>query len=160
MRILKEYIRTIVVSLEFLIVLITAALVYYRPAFIGTLRTNLNLTPDIMRYFAIAPATCLGLILNDARKVLFPAKDKKERLQSWEQYWKLRVTINVAILYAVFFLLVALFAWINTSAKYDDVTLLLIVGAILGSGVDYLSVYNAELMMNELFLKHSLANEP
>ena len=150
MKLFVEYVRTLLVSIEFLILVLTGIALYYHPLFVSRIRSVLNLEPDVLRWLALVPATCMVVTLKEVRKILFPEKDKKAIIQQWDQYWHLRVTTNVAVVYAVLFTLMALPAWIVKEPRFADDTLILMVAAIMGAGVDYLSVYNAEIKMNEV----------
>lgn len=149
MKLFWEYTRTIVISLEFLILILTGMILSFHPAALDRLLSALTLTPDVLKWLALIPSTCMALTLKEGRKVLFPEKDKKDRIQKWDQYCVLRVTVNVAVFYAVVFTGLALPAWIVKEPRFATHTIVLMASAILGAGIDYLSVYNAEIKMNE-----------
>ena len=153
MKLLLEYMRTIIISFEFLVLAGVISTLFLKPDFVQDTRDNINLNPDVVKWLALVPAGCLTLILRDIRKVLFPERDLKVKLQNWENYWRLRVTVNVGIIYGVCFVVMSVVSWLINWDEFGNEGLVLMVGAVIGACVDYLTVYFASVTVEEIYAK-------
>ena len=150
MKRLGEYARTFVISPEFVVVLVAAGLLAFAPSLLDGFRDLLKVTAEVAKWVALVPVCLLALTFTNVRKILFPEKDSKDLLHGWEDYWRLRIICNVALTYAILFVVIGVAAWL-LDPVYDGFGFILTLSAVTGAGITFLTVFGAELRMNEEF---------
>ena len=153
MRVLKEYCRTLSISLEFVVILLC---VYIGLAQLDALRalvSYVNINGDPLKYVALLPAGILVWNLSLLRKIRFPERDAKKILQKWEGYYTLRIILDVALFYSVTFAITGASTWITPMFFSPEIRILVLLGSFIGAAIVGLSCYDAELQVNEAFSK-------
>lgn len=153
MKYLFEYLRAIIISFEFLFIILGISFGVWWQEPIAALGVRLNSSEEMLKYLSFVP---LGLgisCLNESRKLLFPDHDRKEILHEWPNYWKLRVVFNVTFIYSCLFALAGLIAWFLSFSTKNPHHLSFIIFSILGSLSVTISVYWARVNMDEIMIR-------
>lgn len=148
--------RVLIISFEALL-LAVAGLVWVR--FHGVLQafaTSLELNQEVLKYLMFLPSAIAVWVINECRVLLQDETNTVRLLTLWDDYWRLKTHVWVALFYAVTFTLVSLLPWTVKSGISTGTGLLLFVISILGQLVLAASVYAARIRVKE-FLVHAKA---
>lgn len=156
MKYIIEILRTFFVSPEFVLILMGISLCTTFSQRISSVGEWLSDSNDIIKYVGLLPVLVLIKVFPDAVIVLWPENDKRQLLQNWPSYWKLKIVFYVTLIYASLFGTAGFLTWI---IKWDfsnkDVIIFVVqCVSVLGSIIVYLSVYNAKIKVREIFAKH------
>lgn len=153
MNIIKEYLFVIIISFEFLFIVlgICVSLVWEKPMLM--IYAHLNATEDVLKYITFVPV-CLGIwSVTQSRKLLFPDHEKKQILHQWPDYWKLRVRFNVTFLYACLFAISGISCWVFLVSTLPAIYFSVMFFSILGAISVAISIYWARVNLDEILIK-------
>jgi hypothetical protein len=152
MKVAKEYLIAIIVSLEFL-VLATCLLVLV--FWLDEIRAFSSYVPDeleVLKHFALSPSAFAGWVFLESQKLLFPGHDKKAILHDWPDYWRLKVHFHVGLLYAGIFAVMGLVVWVFGIKINEPMGFSLLFTSTVGSLIVVLSVYLAKIRVSEILI--------
>ena len=150
MRTLLTYSRITFVSTEFIVLLLGLVTLCFGLKPLGAQLSNLKLDGESIRWLALGPLALTVLIFRDSRALVLPSSHRAD-LHSWPEYEELRICGHVARGYGIAFSVLGIAMWIyHTTAV---VQLIALGTALIGTACDYLSVYLAEIRVNELLSK-------
>lgn len=149
MKLAREYLRTAILSLEFLLLAICAYLAFFQPSWLSYISQIVKKDSDQLKWLVLAPLGVLIWTLTLVRKIRFPEKDKLTIIQRWPEYWRLCVVTNVAIFYAAMFTCLGLIPWLIRGAQEHHYCGVVLATALIGSVIVGASCYLAEIAVNE-----------
>jgi hypothetical protein len=155
MKVLIEYIRTLVISFEFVLIILCAYMGFAQLDALRVLIRYVNINGEPLKYVALLPAGILVWNLALMRKIRFPERDSKKILQNWTGYYKLRVILDVALFYSVLFAVTGASIWITVTLFSPEICVLVLLGSFVGASIVGLSCYDAEIQVNEAFSKQN-----
>lgn len=147
---LKEILITLVVSLEFLVLM--GFFLFFVEDRIQPIAASLSDAPDILKHVALLPSAMLIWVFQENRKLLFSNENKDATLQKWPDYWKLKVHLDVGLFYAFVFAAIGLFVWMLGYQANEPKGLIPLSISVLGGLVVVLSTYFAGIKIQELLL--------
>lgn len=150
MKALLDYARSLFVSLEFLLLLTVVLSLLVRPDLTELIPSKIHLTSDQSKWLALVPLTLLGLTVKASRNLRLPADDNRSLLQKWPKYSSLQLLANISIFYASLFALFAITGWLASEDWIGAWRPLVLIVAAVGGAITYLSIYFAEVRVNEL----------
>lgn len=148
MKAVGRFLRTFFVSLEFLILLtgFVASVLWQKP--IDLLLQHFQVNAKLVEWAVLAPVGIFALVLKVCRDLRLPKDCDLAEYHSWPEYGAMRTVVHVALAHGLVFCGIALLAWMIRGP--ESVRFILMVTAICGAGVDYLSVYLAEITLGEV----------
>ena len=152
MKNLKEVILALFVSPEACIILAFSlgAFVYTKP--LEFLATKIKDSAEIVKYLALLPVGSMIKVFVDARELLLPQYDDKQRLlQRWPSYWKLKLRFYVAFFYSILFSILGITSWISKWSHLEVLPLALLLCSVIGGAVVYFTIYIARIKEHEIF---------
>lgn len=149
----RDYVRTVLVSFEFLIVLICICCAWLGPDLVAKMNALIPEESEPIKWISGAPSLALVWTMSIVRRIRFPEKDRKSLLQQWPEYWRLCAVLNVALGYAFIFAAAALFPWLLTTQIGSENRSLFFFGSLAGAIVVAASCYFAEMAINDEFGK-------
>jgi hypothetical protein len=144
-----DFVRSFCISIEFCILLLAIVVCFYKPNWANECSEWLLIEAEALKWLFLLPLGSLVWVLKEIFGVLFPDGTRKDCLDSWPDYWRLRVVCDVAVAYAIIFGLLGLSVWSNPSGFFGAARMLLLFIAVLGSSVVALSVYEAKTVIRE-----------
>ena len=155
MKTIAHYFQVIIVSVEFVIIVLALAFAFVWPDKVAPVTTLLGDNSDVLKHIALLPSILAIWVFNESRKLLFPDEDKKKVIQQWDDYWKWRIHFNVALFYALLFAATGIISW-AMGAKVNSPTGFVILSAtVVGALVVAISVYFARIKLSEILIDAS-----
>ena len=134
------------VSIEFLVILISASSIFFLEEQANWASGRLNVNSEIGKYLISIPTLTIVWLLKEGKDLL--GSDKK--LMNWPEYWKLKIHVYISYAYALLFLLISgVPALFNTEIS-GGVGLILVVTGVLGCLCAAGSVYFAQINIKEI----------
>jgi hypothetical protein len=155
MRTFIEFLRFVVISVEFIIILVAITLYLFFSDYIISLTALISEKTEIIKHLALVPSFITVAVFKKGRSLLFPEKDKKEILQHWPDYFKLRIGFEVATIYSVVFATIGFIGWTLDWSKSSPVPALSLFTALSGSTIVFYTIYKADIKINEIFIKEN-----
>lgn len=147
--------RVFLVSFEALL-LVTAGLSgLHFQAELQSFAVSLELNQEAVKYVMFLPMGVGAWVILDCRALLQDDKETVRLLTRWEDYWRLKVHVWIALLYAVIFVVLSLLPWTVKSGISTGAGLLLFVVSLVGQFVLAASVYAARIRVKELLVHAS-----
>lgn len=146
-----DLLRTIVVSIEFLILLAWVIAFVINAEIPDWIKANTLLTDDKIKWLSLVPVGIMVLIFKDSSSFLFPSKDKQDIITDFPDYWIIRNMLSATIFYAVVFSVLGLLAWMLNTSKDSSRLVITLLAAVMGSGVVYLTFHDAISTINVIF---------
>lgn len=150
MRLVVEYLRAIVVSFEFVILLLGMIFILFWQERINTLSVHLVDNLDLQKYLIGLSVACVGWVFIESRKLLFPEEVKKKVFQSWPDYWKWKIYFFVGLVYSVLFALIGCLAWLLDYKVFEPKGFVMFFVSVFGGLVVALTVYLARIGLSEI----------
>lgn len=148
-----EFLRLFLIGPEFAILLGGALLEYQFGDGIARWISGSSPPDEIVKHLALLPAAAAGWMFFSGRTLLFPEKDTKQSLQSWPEYWKLRIGFDVALVYAIVFAVLGLIAWGMDWKAGKSIAYICLGTSIIGAGTCFVTVYRAQQVVNEIIIQ-------
>lgn len=146
-----DFLRTVVVSFEFVVFLLWGVMFFSGYILPDWITANAVLTDEKIKWIALLPAGIMALVFKDSSSLLFPDKDTKEIITDFPDYGILRNLIASILLYSVVFAAMGAFAWFLNPAKDTSRVVLTLAAAVIGAGIAYLSFHRAVSTINIIF---------
>ena len=108
---------------------------------------------EIVKHLALLPVAGVGWMFFSGRTLLFPEKDAKQSLQSWPEYWKLRIGFDVSLIYSVIFGVLGLIAWGMDWKSGKSMPYVSLATSLFGAGACFVTVYRAQQIVNEIIIQ-------
>ncbi|MEK6760196.1 MAG: hypothetical protein AABY51_10535 [Deltaproteobacteria bacterium] len=150
MKILKCYLFCIVISSEFLVLLIGVFL-FTQQELIGFLSSKISDNSELLKYVALLPATLVVYVFKESKTLLFPKDDEKKVLQGWQDYWKLKIRFNIGLLYSITFAFIGVTALIFGFKINEPVGFTLVLISVAGGLIVVAHIYFAIIKLSEIF---------
>jgi hypothetical protein len=154
-KIIAEYLRTIIVSFEFLTILLGLAVSLYFPVELEALAKNIISEDEIVKYLTLLPSAFFIWTIKEAIALLFPNEKYVKVLHNWKDYWRLRIHFYVSVFYSLFFAVVGILVWIMGYKINEANGFLFLVSSVVGGFIVVSSVYFAKIRQKEILLKNS-----
>lgn len=148
-----EFLRLFLIGPEFAILLAGAVLEYQFGEGIARWISGSSPPDEIVKHLALLPAAAAGWIFFSGRTLLFPEKDTKHLLQSWPEYWKLRIGFDVALVYTGAFAVLGLLAWGMDWKAGKSTPYICLATSLIGAGTCFVTVYRAQQVVNEIIIQ-------
>ncbi|MDH4027203.1 MAG: hypothetical protein OEU95_00030 [Nitrospirota bacterium] len=150
-----DFIRFLIISPEFLILLVAFVLYEFFSDYLVIITLLISKKTEMIKHFALVPSFIMIAIFKMAKSLLFPEKDKKEILQSWPDYYKLKLGFEVAILYSILFAIIGILGWALDWNETSPLPALGLLTALFGSSTVFITTYKAEITINETFAREN-----
>lgn len=142
--------RVLLISFEFLILLIGLSLYIYFQKNIDHIVQSLELNSDFLNYIIAAPFALSAFIFKDVRSMLVGDKDSTRVLTDWNDYWMLKTHTAINLIYTVIFLLISVVPWFTKLGINDGRNLLLFVTGLCGLLISARDIYASNIRVKEL----------
>lgn len=149
--VLINVLRATFVSFEILVLLSAIVFLLWNPAWVSGLGARVAGNSELLKYLVLVPVAVFLWILSLSRKMFFPENDKKKVFQNWPDYQRFKEVVLVGLGFAFFFSIVGVATWIMDWKKGPETPFVLVGTSIIGSLVSALSMYQAEIRLNEVF---------
>lgn len=149
MRKLLETLRFFLVSFEAAVVAVGVFAEMQYSTQVLALVTSVEVPDEQLKYLIMFPAGLCGWAFVSGRKLLFPEKDKSNVLLDWPDYWKLKAGFSAALAWSVVFMVISIIVWFADWKQPTSGALIALAVSILGSAVCALSIYNAQINVEE-----------
>jgi hypothetical protein len=149
MKRILEFARAIFISPEFLVLLAGILLVTFGEILLNSMLSRLN-GMEAIKYLAAFPVAVLVLSFKDANQLLFPSEEKMDLLSGWQNYWRFKIVVIAACIWAVVYACLAVCSWVFGNPDKSSYALAVLLTSIVGSGVTYWSVFNARIKIREI----------
>ena len=153
MKKIAEFLRLFLVSPECAILLGGFLLEIQFGKDIAQLITGSDPPDEIVKHLALLPAAAAGWMFFSGRALIFPENDTKRLLQSWPEYWKLRIGFDVSIIYSMIFGVLGVVAWAMDWKSGRSTPYVSLATSLLGSGICFVTVYRAQQVINEIIIQ-------
>lgn len=153
MKKITEFLRSLLISPECAILLSGLLLEFQFGKEIAELIPGSNPPDEIIKHLALLPAAAVAWMFFSGRALIFPEKDTKHLLQSWPDYWKLRIGFDVSIIYSVIFGILGVIAWSMDWKSGRSMPYVSLATSLLGSGICFVTVYRAQQVINEIIIQ-------
>ncbi len=110
---------------------------------------SLRLKDEILKYLALLPGAGAVWVFSEGRKLLFPEENTKGQLQKWPDYWRLRVSFEIALIYAVLFAMAGLTSW-ALDWRGGSLAYVLLFGSLSGGLCAVATVFRAMQTVKEI----------
>lgn len=150
MKVIRVYFRAIVVSFEFLIILLGICAILYFPVQVNNMATYIETDKEVVEYLAFLPVILFVWTARKSKNLLFPGDKYLKILFEWPEYWRLRIHFNVGICYSILFALIGLMVWVLGIEVDDTLGFMLIALSICGGFIVVVSIYFAKIKQMEL----------
>lgn len=153
MKLFREYFRTVTISFEFLLILLSFCAIYYFPDIVQNFALKITAKEEIVKYLTLIPMALFAWTINEAKYLLFPSEQLEKIIQDWPDYWRLRIHFIVSLFYSLLFSIIGLLVWIfgwNVNEKKGFMLLLL---SVCGSFIVVTSIYLARIRQKEILIK-------
>jgi len=155
LRNLVEIFRRLIISPEFVVILVATSLICTEPAWLIEISNKLHSVPDGVRYIAIIPVGVFVWCIQQSRVILFPAEDTKGILLEWPKFNALKNRVLLGILFQLVFSISSLGAWFMSPSFDNPTAVVVLVMAIVGSLVCAGTFYLASMVASEITKKYS-----
>lgn len=146
--------RSVVVSVEFLVVMAGVAAGAMLPNEFHWLSERIGQQADVLKYAGLLPAGLVAYDLKVVRSILLPDADKRTILQAWPRYREFKCVVVVGVVYGVLFgvvgLATMLFDWKSPEAYQSAALLTAVAGAVTVAA----SLFHGNVRVEELFREH------
>jgi len=149
MRRFLEAVRFFIFSPELVVVLLGlfANTCYYNE--MQRLFGHSNLPDEQLKFLTTIPVGLCAWSFVSGRKLLFPDKDKYNVLQIWPDYWRLKIGFQASLVWSVIFAVSSILVWFGDWKHPSPTTWILFFASLAGSALSSLSIYNAQLHVEE-----------
>ncbi|WP_271410752.1 hypothetical protein [Pseudomonas sp. Q1-7] len=148
------YVRVLLVSFEFLIVVFMAAIYLAFNDQIDTLILSGSPNEKAVDWLILYPMAVGAWVLNEARNVLFPTGGADSVLHQWEGYWRLKAHYNVGLFYCLFPIVPCVLVWLFNSI-FTSWGITLFFACVVVVSVSAISFYQANVRLRELLINVS-----
>lgn len=155
MKTLIEFARFLIISPEFIVLLCSFVLYEFFSDYLISITLSISKNTEMIKHFALVPSFIMIAVFKKAKGLLFPEKDKKEILQSWPDYFKLKLGFEVAILYSIVFAIIGILGWALDWTESSPLPALGLLTALVGSSIVFITIYKAEITINETFVREN-----
>lgn len=121
------YTRVIVLSFEFIFLLLSVLFNTHAINLIENALTLYTLNNDAYEYMIILPIGLFAWMVNEVTPIILPNEKVNSYLHKWEYIWKLKAHIYVGLLYSALSLTVCLGVWLVGGASIPKSIFLLFV---------------------------------
>ena len=153
MKKITEFVRLLLIGPEFVILLAGVVLEYQFSGGIARWISGSSPPDEVIKHLALLPAAAAGWMFLSGRTLLFPEKDAKQLLQSWPDYWKMRIGFDVALIYAIVFAVLGLIAWAMDWKAGKSFPYACLATSLIGAGTCFVTVYRAQQIVNEIIIQ-------
>ena len=146
-----DLIRTIVVSFEFVVILLWSIALIGQISLPASISANDMLTDEKIKWLALVPAGLMAVIFKDSSSLLFPNKDEQNLITGFADFWVLRNMLSATLFYSVVFAALGVFGWTLDATKDASRLIFTLGAALIGSGINYFTFHNAISTINIIF---------
>ena len=146
-----DFTRALIISIEFVLLLIWVVLIFSKPQFPEWIISHAVFTDEKIKWLALLPAGLMALVFKDFSGVIFPEKDKLNIITEFPDFWKLKNIMNSALFYSIIFTIMGVIAWFLDPKKETATLIITLAISIIGAGITYISVHNATVVINTIF---------
>jgi hypothetical protein len=143
--------RTIIISLEFIVLLVWSIAFYYQISIPEWIASKLILTDQKTQWLALIPTGIMAVIFKDSSQLIFPKKDKMDEITRFPDFWILKNLYYTTLFYSFVFALLGIYGWMMDASHNPSLLILTITFSLIGSGIVYFSFHNAVLKINIIF---------
>ena len=152
MGVIIEYFKVVILSFEFIILLIGVVILFFWPELAITLSRNFSDSSEFLKYIALVPSFLAVWVFTESRKLLFPEEDQIKILQSWPDYWKWKIRFIVGLSYSVLYAAMGFAVWALGYKFTEPKGFILMATSLAGQFVVVLSVYVARIKQSEILV--------
>lgn len=149
-----ETLRFIFLSFEAIIVALGVFVESQYSDLVLALFMSIKVPDEQLKYLVMLPAGLCGWAFVTGRKLLFPEKDKSNVLLDWPEYWRLKAGFSAALVWSVVFMVTAIASWFADWKQPSTEALIALAVSMLGSVVCALSIYNAQITVEEAVCRY------
>jgi hypothetical protein len=148
---ITDALRTIVVSLETTACFVIAALLAISPEFFATVGGAIKVSEKVWEYVPVIPLAIFPWSALEAKAVLFPAAPSQNRkLRDWPHYWRLKLRVLIALLWAGIAALCAIYVWMFRTDLTASTIGAGFLGALAVSLITAVSLWLAAVRVKEI----------
>jgi len=155
LRELIDFLRRVVVSPEFLVVVLAVWVLFAEPQWLGSVTKILAGAPEGVKYLSLVPVAVAAWSLQQSKAILFPAEDIKGILQQWPKFQKLKERVIIGILFQAVFCTLGVGAWIISPSLSNGTAVIVMGMSIAGALVGASTFYLAGIMSAEITKRHA-----
>lgn len=155
MRILYT-LRILIISFEALLLSIACLTWMQFDGELQSFAASLEPNQEALKYLMFLPVAIAAWVVNECRVLLQDDKETVRLLTLWEDYWRLKTHVWVALFYTLIFALISLLPWTVKAGIGSGGGLLLFIVSVVGQLVLASTVYSARIRVKE-FLVHAEA---
>jgi hypothetical protein len=142
--------RTLVISMEALILLGASVALQYFGSEINTFASVLTINTELSKYLMLVPFALAAWILNELRKLPFDNAAATKILIQWPDYWKLKTHIWCSAVFAAIFVCISIAPWVMKAGISDGIGLTIFLTSVLGQLCVAGSIYIASFRIREI----------
>lgn len=145
------YLRVLLISYEFVaLILFWMTYLYYRQT-IDSFVVSENINKDALKWLVIYPVGLATWMLKEGVSILFPNEIMSKILHEWTDYWQLKAHFNVGVFYAVFLSVPCIYVWAtnNLTTGWGGA---LFLSCTFSISLAAFSFYQAKLKIKELLI--------
>lgn len=143
------FIRTFFISVEFLIIAVSVYLYFNYEIDIVKFSKSLKINEEIGKYFIMLPLGLAVWIFLETKKIVFDNSAFSKLLVSWPEYWKLKMHLQVTLIYAALFSFISIIPWLTKEGVESGFGLLLFSCGLTGQLVVSASLFFAGFAIQE-----------
>ncbi len=147
---LKEYARVIIISFEFLLIII-AIFFYFNPDYVIPFSSAISENADLIKHISWFPIAMFIWVFKEAKKILSHEEDIEKVMQIWPDYWKLKVHFYVGLAYSFLFALAGLIVFAMGYTISTPKGFVLLISPVCGGVVVVWSFFRAQMEQMEIF---------
>lgn len=152
---ITEYFRALVMSFEFVILVIGTLLLIMCQNSMESISSKLPTDQEVLKHLALLPSGFAAWVFVRSRELLFPEDGKGIILQQWPDYWRLKAHFHVSLLYTVLFAAIGSFVWVLGYSINEPIGFTLLLVSIVGGLVVASTVYLAKIRISEILIAGS-----
>jgi len=147
------WLRVVVISFEFLIVIISVFLINVYGEMLNPLIKEIQINDEVLKWLMLLPAGLLGWSFVQTQSLLFPDGEFAKILHMWPSYSKLKIHCVVGLIYAVLFLIIGLFPLFIKDSLNTAAGFIMLFCGVAGESVVALSIYSAQISVKEIAMR-------
>lgn len=146
----KYFLRVLLISPEFLLILVSYPL--YAPAknIIDIQQLKLLAESEVIKWICLLPIS-LGIFnIKTIKTSNYLKNDDKNLIVKWKNYWKLKCHLDVSFIYSIIFLLTSIFAFFIYDESNRFISIYIFSIGIIGQIILFISIHRSEDRLYEI----------
>ena len=155
MRELLDLVRRVIISPEFLVMILAILFLVSEPRWLDGITEVLSGAPEGVKYLSLITVAVAIWCLQQSKAILVPSEDSKGILQQWPKFQSLKKRVFIGLFFQAVFCALGIGAWIASPSLSNGSAVIVmgmsIVGALFGAATFYL----AGIMAAEITKRHA-----